>query len=91
MEGPELSAKLQLGSTDTDTRFGIGRIRIRGYGNFLKNPIRGYVYYLKNKIIIIIMQRHKVFPPPIIIMASPEWSQFMLVSRYLIGNTSKIS
>ena len=79
-----------LSSTDIDTCIGIGRIRIRGYGNFLKNPIRGYVYYLKNKIIII-MQRHKVFPPPIIIMASPEWSQFMLVSRYLIGNTSKIS
>ena len=34
---------------------GIGRIWIRGYGNFLNNPIRGYIYYLKNKIIIIIM------------------------------------
>jgi hypothetical protein len=32
-----------LSSTDTDTRIGIGRIRIRGYGNFLKNPIRGYI------------------------------------------------
>ena len=32
------------------------------------------------------MQRHKVFPPPIIIMASPEWSQFMLVPRYFIRN-----
>ena len=32
-----------LCSMDTDTRIGIGRIRIRGYGNFLKNPIRGYV------------------------------------------------
>ena len=35
--------------TDTDTCIGIGRIQIRGYGNFLNNPIRGYVYYLKNK------------------------------------------
>ena len=26
-----------------------------GYGNFPKNPIRGYVYYLKNKIKIRIM------------------------------------
>ena len=33
----------ELCSTDTDTRIGIGRIRIRGYGNFLKNPIHGYV------------------------------------------------
>ena len=32
------------------------------------------------------MQRHKVFPPLIIIMASPEWSQFMLVPRYFIRN-----
>ena len=32
------------------------------------------------------MQHHKVFPPPIIIMASPEWSQFMLVPRYFIRN-----
>ena len=62
---------------DTDTR-------IRQFSK--KNPIRGYVYYLKNKIIIIIMQRHKVFSPPIIIMASPEWSQFMLVPRYFIRN-----
>ena len=37
----------QQRGTDTDTCIGIGRIRIRGYGNFLKNPIRGYVYYLK--------------------------------------------
>ena len=28
---------------DTDARIGIGRIRIRGYGNFLENMIRGYV------------------------------------------------
>jgi ribosome biogenesis protein Nip4 len=42
-----------LSSTDTDTCIGIGRIRIRGYGNFIKNQIRGYVYYLKNKIKII--------------------------------------
>ena len=41
--------------TDTDTCIGIGRIQIRGYGNFLNNPIRGYIYYLKNKIIIIII------------------------------------
>ena len=34
---------LNLCSTDPDTRIGIGRIRIRGYGNFLKNPIHGYV------------------------------------------------
>jgi len=33
----------KLSCTDTDTRIGIGRIRIRGYGNFLKNPIHGYV------------------------------------------------
>jgi len=45
----------ELCCTDTDTCIGIGRIRIRGYGNFLNNPIRGYVYYLKNKIKIIIM------------------------------------
>ena len=32
-----------LCSTDTDTCIGIGRIQIRGYGNFLKNPTRGYV------------------------------------------------
>ena len=32
-----------LSSTDIDTCIGIGRIRIRGYGNFLKNPIRGYI------------------------------------------------
>jgi hypothetical protein len=32
------------------TFMGIGRIRIHGYGNFLKNPIRGYVYYLFKKI-----------------------------------------
>jgi hypothetical protein len=32
-----------LCSTDTDTRIGIGRIRIRGYANFPKNLIRGYV------------------------------------------------
>ena len=32
------------------------------------------------------MQRHKIFSPPIIIMASPEWSQFMLVPRYFIRN-----
>ena len=40
---------------DTGTCIGIGRIRIREYGNFQKNPIHGYVYYLKNKIIIIII------------------------------------
>ena len=34
---------LYLCYTDTDTRIGIGRIRIRGYVNFLKKPIRGYV------------------------------------------------
>ena len=39
--------------TDTDTRIGIRKIRIHGYGIFPKNPIRGYVYYLKNKIIIL--------------------------------------
>ena len=33
----------RLCSTDTDTRIGIEKIRIRGYNNFLKNPIRGYV------------------------------------------------
>jgi hypothetical protein len=44
------SYRESLCSTDTDTCIGIGRIRIRGYGNFLKNPIHGYVYYLKNKI-----------------------------------------
>jgi len=33
----------RLSSTDTDTCVGIGRIRIRGYGNFPNNPIRGYV------------------------------------------------
>ena len=33
----------------TDMCIGIGRIRIRGYGNFLKNPMHGYVYYLKIK------------------------------------------
>jgi hypothetical protein len=27
-----------LSCTDTDTRIGIGRIRIRGYGNFPKKP-----------------------------------------------------
>jgi len=44
-----LSKAYELSCTDTDTCIGIGRIRIRGYGNFLKNPIRGYIYYLKNK------------------------------------------
>jgi len=34
---------LKLSGTDTDTCIGIGRIRIRGYGNFPNNPIRGYV------------------------------------------------
>jgi len=33
----------KLSCTDTDTRIGIGRIRIRGYANFPKKPIRGYV------------------------------------------------
>jgi len=32
-----------LCSTDTDARISIGRIQIHGYGNFLKNLIRGYV------------------------------------------------
>jgi hypothetical protein len=31
------------------TCIGIGRIRIHGYDNFLKNPIRGYIYYLFKK------------------------------------------
>ena len=51
---------------------GIGRIRIRGYDNFLKKSIREYVYYLKNKIIIIIMQHHKVFPSPIMFASNSK-------------------
>ena len=45
-----VKAQDKLCCTDTDTCIAIGRIRIRGYGNFLNNLIRGYVYYLKNKI-----------------------------------------
>jgi len=41
---------------DMDKCIGIERIRIHEYDNFLKNPIHGYVYYLKNKIKISIMQ-----------------------------------
>ena len=37
------SCSIVLCSTDTDTRIGIGKIRIRGYGNFLKKPIHGYI------------------------------------------------
>ena len=52
---------------------GTGRIRIHGYDNFLKKPIREYVYYLKNKIIIIIiMQHHKVFLSPIMFASSSK-------------------
>jgi hypothetical protein len=54
--GTTVKFTLGLSCTDMDTCIGIGRIRIRGYGNFPKNPIRGYVYYLKNKIKIRIMK-----------------------------------
>ena len=38
-----------LSSTNTDTCIGIGRIWIRGYGNFPNNSIRGYVLTIFNK------------------------------------------
>ena len=43
-------ARCRLCSTDTDTRIGIGPIRIRGYIIFPKNPIRGYVLVIFYKI-----------------------------------------
>jgi len=67
---------------DTDTR-------IRQFSKKTDTRTRLLFKIIIIIIIIIIMQRHKIFLPPIIILASPEWSQFILVARYFIGNMAQ--